>query len=494
LATDHFLPDENIRSLLEDSKGDIWAATRYQGVYRFIKNEKDSFLISNFDQSKGLTSNFIKGIREGADGNYWIAFYQGLDKLILRDSSFRIFNFSRVNNYFASIIGMEIDSDRSLWLATNEGLTHITDGEFEKLPPLPVYITKASSPDSVYTVNAKTVQLNHRQNLVQFEFSSPGFINESQVLYSYRLSGSSTTEWTKASNQHVVSYASLQPGSYLFEVRTLGWNGEWGKPAAFAFTITPPLWQTWWFRTLCILLICFVVYGLMRKRVKRIRHEAEMKQKIAETEMMALRAQMNPHFIFNCLNSIDNLIQMDQKEKATTYLAKFARLIRAILENSKNNTIPCWKDLEALKLYLQMEELRWDNKISCHINVADEIQNGDYKVPPMILQPFVENAIHHGLLNKVGPDKKLLIEVALERNTIKYIVTDNGVGRLQSAEYKKMNISSPVSSGIQITKDRINLFNQDASGAVKITDLYNELNEPGGTKVEVWLTTQSFTT
>ena len=203
---------------------------------------------------------------------------------------------------------------------------------------------------------------------------------------------------------------------------------------------------------------------------------------------------MNPHFIFNCLNSIDNLIQMDQKEKATVYLAKFARLIRAILENSKSNTIPCWKDLEALQLYLQMEELRWDNKISCQVKIADEIQNGDYKVPPMILQPFVENAIHHGLLNKTGPDKKLLIEVILEKNTIKYIVTDNGVGRLQSGEYKKMNGSSPASSGIQITKDRINLFNQDTNGAVKITDLYNERKESEGTRVEVWLTTQPFTT
>jgi len=219
-----------------------------------------------------------------------------------------------------------------------------------------------------------------------------------------------------------------------------------------------------------------------------------MEHQMLELEAKALRAQMNPHFIFNCLNSIDNLIQTDQKERATDYLAKFAQLIRAILENSKNNTIPCWKDLEALKLYLQMEELRWDKKITCSVTIANEIQNGDYKVPPMIVQPFVENAIHHGLLNKVAPDKKLTIEVTLEGNRIKYTITDNGVGRLKASEYKKLNRSSGTSFGLQITKDRINLFNQEANGSVKMTDLYDERLQPDGTKVEVWLTTQPLTT
>src|SRR5436189_613203 len=105
---------------------------------------------------------------------------------------------------------------------------------------------------------------------------------------------------------------------------------------------------------------------------------------------------MNPHFIFNCLNSIDNLIQNNEKEKATAYLAKFAKLIRSILETSKNNVVPCWKDMETLKLYIELEEFRCDNKFSYEINMTDEISNGDYKIPPLTIQPFVENAIHHG--------------------------------------------------------------------------------------------------
>jgi LytS/YehU family sensor histidine kinase len=229
---------------------------------------------------------------------------------------------------------------------------------------------------------------------------------------------------------------------------------------------------------------------MVRKRISSIRYESELKQKIAETEMIALRSQMNPHFIFNCLNSIDNLIQTNQKEKATTYLSKFALLIRAILENSKNNVIPCWKDLEALKLYLDMEALRWDNKIQYQLHIDPQIQFGDYKVPPMIIQPFVENAIHHGLLNKMDPEKKMEISVELKGDQIKYSIIDNGVGRKQAEVYKKLNRSSQSSFGMQISEDRISLFNQHQKQSIKITDLYDNQQNPAGTQVEVWLTTQ----
>ena len=206
--------------------------------------------------------------------------------------------------------------------------------------------------------------------------------------------------------------------------------------------------------------------------------------------MMALRAQMNPHFIFNCLNSIDNLIQMNEKEKATLYLSKFAKLIRSILENSNKNVVPCWKDMETLQLYLQLEELRWDKKFTYQVTIAEDILNGDYKVPPLIIQPFVENAIHHGLLNKIDGDKKLLIYVTASNNYIHYVIEDNGVGRTKANTYKQLNKPSHQSMGMQITADRIHLFNQGKDGSVTITDLENEQHEPIGTRVAIVLINQ----
>jgi ligand-binding sensor domain-containing protein len=489
LANEHFLPAENIRSLFEDSKGNIWVGTRYHGVYRFSKNGTAAYSISNIDQSKGLSSNWIKGLAEAENGDLWVDSYQGLDKLIQQDSSYRVFNFSRVNNFFGTITGMVTGKDHSLWLATREGMVHITDGEMERMPALPVYITKVASPDSIYSLGVK-LNLGYRHNQLQFEFSSPGFINEKQLFYSYRLSGTSNAEWTEASNQHTVSYASLQPGNYRFEVRTMGWNGEWGKPATFEFTIKPPFWQTWWFILLLSLFAALLIYILVKRRIGQVRKEGELKQKITETEMSALRAQMNPHFIFNCLNSIDSLIQNNEKEKATTYLAKFAKLIRAILENSKNNAIPCWKDMETLKLYLELEELRCDKKFIYQLNIDPEVLRGDYKVPPLVIQPFVENAIHHGLMNKKESNKELQISVCAENNEIRYVIEDNGVGRKQAAEYKKLNRSFHNSMGMDITKERINLFNGQ-SGSVNITDLYDEQQQSQGTKVEIRLINQN---
>jgi LytS/YehU family sensor histidine kinase len=153
--------------------------------------------------------------------------------------------------------------------------------------------------------------------------------------------------------------------------------------------------------------------------------------------------------------------------------------------------IPCWKDIETLELYLDMETLRWDRKINYSIRVDPMIRNGDYKVPPMIIQPFVENAIHHGLLNKSGNDKRVDISVDLEKESIRYTIVDNGVGRTKAAEFKNLNKPSHASYGIQITKDRIEMFNQGQEQSVRITDLYNEQNEAAGTKVEVWLAVQN---
>jgi LytS/YehU family sensor histidine kinase len=267
----------------------------------------------------------------------------------------------------------------------------------------------------------------------------------------------------------------------------------------------PPFWQTWWFRSIigaCVLSLIYLVVKWRERNIKvietekfkvqqlsaeRYKSKLEMEQILSKAKLEALRAQMNPHFIFNCLNSIDSLIQMDEKEKATLYLSKFARLIRSILENATNDVIACWKDMETLQLYLELEALRFDNKFSYQVTIADEIMNGDYKVPPLVIQPFVENAIHHGLLNKIEPDKKLLVAVSVANNRIYYRIEDNGVGRAKAVSYKQLNKQMYESRGMQITSDRINLFNQHTNGSVIITDLYDEHGSPAGTKVNVEL-------
>jgi ligand-binding sensor domain-containing protein len=490
---ERFLPGVGIRSIYEDSKGYIWAGSRYHGLYRIDPTNPQSGIL-HFDQSSGLTSNRITSIAEDRNGAMWIDFYHGLDKLVPSGTTFRIFNFSRFNNFFTNINAMAFDKDHLLWLATSQGLVSISDGAIENTKALPAYIMTASLGDSIYRNQEKDtrVVLDYRHKQVQFEFASPGFINEKQLQFSYRLLGSNNAEWSEASTQNSVSYANLQPGSYRFEVRNKGWNGEWGEPDYFLFTIRPPFWRTAWFIVPLILSIIAMVYWLLKRRIKAIRKQSSLQQKIAETEMIALRAQMNPHFIFNCLNAIDNMIQTNQKDKATIYLSRFAKLVRNVLDSSKHNTVPFHKDYESLQLYLQMEQFRCSNKFEYELNVDDELLHGDFHVPPLIVQPFVENAIHHGLLNKESGERKLVISVRPGNDHIQYTITDNGIGRTKAALLKQINKPEHKSYGIQITGERIHLYNGKKSSAddLTITDLY-ENGEPCGTMVVIRLKTDN---
>ncbi|MBK9103245.1 MAG: histidine kinase [Saprospiraceae bacterium] len=198
---------------------------------------------------------------------------------------------------------------------------------------------------------------------------------------------------------------------------------------------------------------------------------------------MALRAQMNPHFIFNCINSIDSLIQDDDKYQATVYLNKFAKLIRCILDSSKQNTVTLANDMETLKLYIEMEQFRNDHKFTTAIKADPALLYEDYKVPPLIIQPYVENAILHGLRNRTDHQGHLSISLNLLNGQIQYIIEDNGVGRI----HKHNGHSDPkVSYGMQMSSDRIRLFNKEEKASVAIIDLVDK-GISSGTRVEVLL-------
>ena len=350
---------------------------------------------------------------------------------------------------------------------------------------------KINNDSYAFNNNQQSISLAYFQKNISIDFASINYNKSITLQYASKMEGIDR-DWNQNRQLTTANYSNLSPGQYTFMVKAKAQAGEWGPVTRLQIIITQVFWKTTWFLLLITGAALLLAFFLIRRRITNIRKGAELKQKLSETEMMALRSQMNPHFIFNCLNSIDNLIQNNEKEKATLYLSKFAKLIRSILETSKNNVVPCWKDMETLKLYLELEELRWDKKISYTISIADEILHGDYKVPPLVIQPFVENAIHHGLLNKIGSDRKLKIIVAVSSNKIYYTIEDNGVGRAKAASYKQLNKPAHESMGMQITTDRINLFNQsNLGGAVKISDLTDAGHQPAGTKVEVELINQS---
>lgn len=222
---------------------------------------------------------------------------------------------------------------------------------------------------------------------------------------------------------------------------------------------------------------------------KKKREDSSFKQKISETQMQALQAQMNPHFIFNSLNSIENFMMKNDKRMAMDYLSKFSMLMRMILDSSRNELVPFDKDMEALQLYVELEQLRFNNKFSYQTIVSPTLLQGDYSVPPLLIQPYVENAILHGISPSERSDLKLVVAVSLEDDYIIYTIQDNGIGREKSASYKEQNKPSHKSMGMQITLERINIHNQklQSKGEVTITDLFDDLGKAAGTKVQVRL-------
>lgn len=226
--------------------------------------------------------------------------------------------------------------------------------------------------------------------------------------------------------------------------------------------------------------------GIARKQeAELLQVKAEFARQIAESEMSALRAQMNPHFIFNVLNSINRYIMLNDSEVASRYLTQFARLIRLVLENSKTAKVSLEADMEALKLYINMEKLRFLDKFDYRIDIAPDIDQQFTQIPPLLIQPYVENAIWHGLMQKEDGGLLTINLKAPSDHMLVIVIEDNGIGRSQSALLKSKTAISHKSHGLQMTKDRIAIVNRlyGIQTEVNIEDLHSDTSTPIGTRV-----------
>jgi LytS/YehU family sensor histidine kinase len=314
------------------------------------------------------------------------------------------------------------------------------------------------------------------------------FNNANQNQYAYMLEGAEKN-WVFSGQVNTATYSGLKPGTYTFKVKAANNDGLWGDETVLKIIINPPIYARWWFIALLALLAGAAVYAWNRFRINQTRKEEKLKavfqQQIAETEMKALRAQMNPHFIFNSLNSIQKYILKNEHFEASQYLTKFSRLIRLILDHSNQNTVLLSSELEMLKLYIEMESLRFDNKFDYAIITSDNLQPDTVEIPSMLIQPYVENAIWHGLLHKESKGK---LTVSFNRDAeSKLIVTveDNGIGREKAAELKSKQVLKKKSYGMQITEDRIAIINriQKIHATAAVIDVKDVNHEAAGTRV-----------
>jgi len=279
-----YVPDKNIRSLHVDQQGHIWVGTRNIGLIQLIPDSVNGGYVSHtYNHKDGLTSDFVKTITSDPDGNIWVGTFTGIEKLIPTNDGFRIFSFSKVNNFFATVSKLILAHDKSIWGITNSGVIRIKDGLYELVPPAEAYIANVVTAQKtlIDPLNQLPFDLNYDQNYIDIEFSSNDHINGNQTLYSYRLTGSQDTSWSLPLPVHKVSYANLLPADYRFEVRLLGWNDQYGKITTYKFRIRPPFWQRIWFMVLASLALLGILFLFYKYRIRQFQHIQEVRDRIA---------------------------------------------------------------------------------------------------------------------------------------------------------------------------------------------------------------------
>jgi ligand-binding sensor domain-containing protein len=465
----------------------IWAGNAIGlGLVRYNYRTDSAFSIG---RKQGLRSENVLAISKGKGSQLFLATSAGIHLFnTANNEAFPLVTENENIDWSYAYIQYYDSVSNRLFYGLNDRLVVIkNDLQEKKKRPPHTYINKIRIDNNDFSLPATDdiISLTYAQKNISIDFTAPVFNEDEAINYAYRMEGADNN-WNLCGEIQTANFSSLSPGNYSFKVKAKLQSGEWGPVnETLRFGVRPPFWQRMSFVLPGLLALTGLIILLVRRRINTVRREAELKHKITEAEMNALRTQMNPHFIFNCLNAIDNLIQTNQKDKATTYLARFAKLIRWVLDSKKSNVVPFQKDYETLQLYLQMEQFRCDNKFEYQLTADPDLQYSDYKVPPLIVQPFVENAIHHGLLNKQHGLRKLTLSAAFDKDFIKYTITDNGVGRVRAQQIKAINKPEHQSYGLNITRERIQLHNQSQHDEdVVITDLY-ENNEPAGTKVTV---------
>jgi two-component sensor histidine kinase len=331
------------------------------------------------------------------------------------------------------------------------------------------------------------LKLPYDKNSITLTFSSTEFQHPERLEYRYRLEGIDE-QWVYTNYlNRTISYPNLKPGTYTFYVSIRNIDGSWsaGKKNLH-IDIIPAWWQTFTFRILAFISIAALAAWLISRRIQFIRKKEQQKAKnekeMMELEARALRAQMNPHFIFNCLNSIKALMQEKETEKGVTYLTTFSKLIRTLFHNADKKEITLYDEIETCKLYLQLEAMRFNSKLSYAVNIDKGIDLKSINIPALIIQPLIENAIWHGIVPR---EKRGLVSLTVSRcnGAIKIIVEDDGIGREASQQNKPITNVTHHSKGVSLTQSRLDLDNllKHRTANLEMVDKKDESGKGAGT-------------
>jgi ligand-binding sensor domain-containing protein len=489
-----------VNDIKQFDKNHIIVATIGGGVLLF--DERTPYRVKQYTKANGLPSLMCNTVWKENDTALWVGTNKGLCLIsnVLDSNKAKFITISIGDGLASNEVNDLCKVGDDIWVATSSGISIINTFRYLKpLKSIPVYIKEV-------TINGKAShhtskpEIDYKNNNISISFLGINYQYSNQLIYKYRLKNTEN-KWNYTKSRSVV-YSSLPAGKYVFEVGVVKPRGEQNPLYAYySFTILPPYWQTTWFIILVIICSLLLIAFFIKGRVSFVREQERLKHDLNTFRDKALRGQMNPHFIYNSLNAIQNYILKNDTKSSASFLSKFSQLMRLTFNNTAEELILLEKEIEGLELYAELENLRFNQKFSLHINTDNTIDRSVVKVPPLIMQPFVENAVLHGLLTKQGKGNIWVDIKPITHNNKKSLeitIKDDGIG-LKNAEKifdRKTRFRNPFSvknnrknSGIKTTQDRIQQIwgKGNTEHNFKIVDLQSENNLQTGTLILFYL-------
>ncbi|MGQ2985436.1 ligand-binding sensor domain-containing protein [Flavobacterium sp.] len=494
--TTRYFPDVRVISILRDSKKKdiLWIGTMYAGLIKFNTKTRQHF---GYTTANGLPHNTVANLLSDSSGNLWGITGKGLLSFAFDGSRIHLHNvigengqeFNRYHYFkfpdgrlaFGGAYGYVVFDPKSMLTDNYKPETLITS----------IFINNRELPAvnqfSGNGINGiQLMELPYDKNSLAFEFAAAEYNLPEKIQYRYQMKGLDDG-WVFSGNDNTATYSYIPPGDYELHINASNTMGEWSdKVKIVKIHISPPFWLTWWFMSAIILIVALLVYLGVRRKITQTRKK-DMLQMAYEREAMqleakAMRAQMNPHFIFNCLNSIKSLMHDFRNKEAILYLSTFAQLLRNQL-NSNLLEVSLADELHTCRLYLKLEALRFGKKLQYEFDIDPDVDPNAIKIPALLLQPFIENAIIHGLL-PLPQGGKITVSVILEDELIYCKIDDNGAGR--NSQPKEPGHES---KGVKLVEGRLDLYNamHNGSASIEIIDKKDSDGQPSGTLVIITL-------
>ncbi|MEM9545752.1 MAG: histidine kinase [Bacteroidota bacterium] len=535
---DGYSSSTHVLEMVEDNVDEdvIWLLTR-MGIFKYYKSVQRADLISNdlgieFINNKDrghtlsvignellLVSNYFQVFTYNKSSSRWRTISNGInekDKKYIRNAisvvddyvlivymdqgiDFYLPNSKRLKpmpTYFEE--GLERDVFSSGMIDDNGYLTFINGNAKymkTKAPLVPFHRKPALSINDLivngfklskadYSVDQMKLK-NYERNL-EFKLGLTYPDLNVPIKYYYTLD-KNRQSWVELGKDRKIELFKLESGNHTIYGKVV-YGNEQIEGEILSLTVARHFYETWWFRALFILVFGSVVFLFYWQYKSRKMDKQAFNTALLGLQMNSLRSQMNPHFLFNSLNSVKNYMVNRGADEAADYLTKFSLLIRKILENSRKKLLTLEEEVEMLDLYIEMEKKRFSEKFSYKLEVDQSIDQTHFYLAPMIIQPYIENAIWHGLMNKES-DRNLSVRFLPDgENVICYIV-DNGIGRVEARKRSRNQNSSKKSLGMEITGDHLSVINKlyQINAAVDIEDCYDQKGNPTGTKVKIFL-------